>query len=121
MYINKPATVVFDPSDKTHRAAVRAFMKRRAWVDSPIRFTHDPGYGSISEQVQTKLLNWFVAQEEAKEVKRVMKTIEKSGFAALTLEQSLLTAQERGMLPPPGYGDKELAFAMMGVASEYKP
>ncbi len=70
MYLPKPETVAFDPNNKVHRAAARAFLKRKAWMDSPIRFTHDPGYGSVSEQVQSKLLDWYVAQEEAKLAKK---------------------------------------------------
>ena len=58
-------TIVFDPSNKLHRSAVRAFLKRRAWSDSPIRFSHDPKFGSISNQVESKLLQWYVDQEEA--------------------------------------------------------
>ena len=70
MYLNKPATVDFDPNKKEHRAAFRAFMKRKAWTDCPMRFTHDPGYGSIAEQVQAKMLDWYIAQDEAKEARK---------------------------------------------------
>ena len=90
MYLNKPATVDFDPNKKDHRAAFRAFMKRKAWTDCPMRFTHDPGYGSIAEQVQAKMLDWYIAQDEAKESKKSRKEID----------------------------GKELAFNLMGIASE---
>jgi hypothetical protein len=83
MYLSKPATVNFDPANKAHRAAARAFMKRKAWADCPIRFTHDPQYGSVSEQVQAKLLDWYVAQEEARETKRLVAKFEKPGKPAL--------------------------------------
>ena len=73
MYLNKPATVDFDPNKKDHRAAFRAFMKRKAWSDCSMRFTHDPGYGSISEQVQAKMLDWYIAQDEAKELRKPSK------------------------------------------------
>lgn len=55
----------FNPSIKAHRDAVKAFMKRFAWADSPLKFAHDPSYGngSVAEQVQSKLLNWYLAQE----------------------------------------------------------
>lgn len=66
MLLKRQETIDFDPSKKEHRAAVRAFMKRRAWVDSPIRFSHDPQYGSIAEQVQAKLLEWYIKQEDSK-------------------------------------------------------
>lgn len=63
MLLTLPATVEFDPSKKAHRDAVRAFMKRQAWVDSPIRFAYDPAYGSIAAQVQSKLLKWYMDKE----------------------------------------------------------
>jgi len=65
MLLKCQSTVKFDPANKAHRASVRAFMKRHAWSDAPIRFTHDPVYGSIVEQVQTKLLEWYLAKEVA--------------------------------------------------------
>jgi len=102
MYLSKPATVEFDPSNKTHRAAARAFLKRKAWVDCPMRFTHDPSYGSIADQVQAKLLEWYVAQEEARETKRSMNAFHKKGFQGLTVAQGLKVAEERGMFPSKG-------------------
>lgn len=66
MYLQKTDTVRFDPSNKEHRAAARAFMKRLAWVDSPLRFTHDPEYGSVADQVRIKMLKWYMDQEETK-------------------------------------------------------
>jgi hypothetical protein len=63
MLLNRKPPVDFDPSNKLHRAAVKLFMKRRAWLDSPLRFTHDPAYGSVIEQVQTRLLEWYLARE----------------------------------------------------------
>lgn len=70
MYLKRQEIVEFDPNNKAHRAAARAFLKRKAWVDSPLRFAHDTGYGSVAEQIQSKLLDWYVAQEEAKETKK---------------------------------------------------
>ena len=67
--LHKPKTVEFDATKKEHRAAVRAFMKRRAWADSPIRFSQDPKYGSIADQVHAKMLQWYMDQEEAKDLK----------------------------------------------------
>lgn len=76
MLLQLPKTVKFDPADKAHRASVRAFMKRRAWVDSPIRFTYDPVYGSVVEQVQTKLLAWYLEREiTPRVVKKVAVTV----------------------------------------------
>lgn len=66
MILQRQEIIEFDPSNREHRAAVRAFMRRRAWVDSPLRFAYDPAYGSVAEQVQAKLLDWYIAQEEAK-------------------------------------------------------
>lgn len=71
MLLKRQETVEFNPANKEHRAAVRAFLKRKAWADSPIRFAHDPVYGSVADQVQAKLLQWYVVQEEAK----LMKTL----------------------------------------------
>lgn len=70
MYLKRQEVIEFDPSNKAHRAAARAFLRRKAWVDSPLRFAHDTGYGSVAEQIQAKLLDWYVAQEEAKETKK---------------------------------------------------
>jgi hypothetical protein len=64
MILQRVPTVAFDPSNKTHRAAVRAFLKRRAWLDSPLRFSHDPAFGSVADQVTTKLLEWYADREE---------------------------------------------------------
>ena len=75
MYLPRPVTVNFDPANKEHRAAARAFLRRKAWVDSPMRFTHDPGFGSVADQIQSKLLDWYVAQEEAKLTKKVAKPV----------------------------------------------
>ena len=72
MFLQPPKTVKFDPSNKAHRASVRAYMKRRAWSDAPIRFAHDPMYGSVPEQVQTKLLAWYLEKEiTPRKVKKV--------------------------------------------------
>jgi hypothetical protein len=68
-------SVKFDPSNKEHRAAVRAFMRRKAWVDSSMRFTPDPAYNSsVAEQVQTKLLQWYLDQEDSRNNKRITKS-----------------------------------------------
>lgn len=64
--LQKTKAVEFDPSLKAHRDAVRMFFKRRAWVDSPLRFSHNPEYGSVVDQVQEKLVQWYLAREEAK-------------------------------------------------------
>jgi len=66
MLLKRQELVEFNPGNKEHRAAARAFLKRKAWVDSPIRFAHDPTFGSVADQVQAKLLDWYVAQEESK-------------------------------------------------------
>lgn len=104
--LRKTETVVFDPTNKAHRAAVRAFLKRKAWVDSPLRFAHDSDFGSVADQVQRKLLDWYVLQEEIKEQKKATPAKKATGLKIIQL--------------PAVTGDKELAFAMMGIASEYK-
>ena len=64
MILQHPATIDFDPSNKEHRQAVKAFLKRKAWSDTKLRFTHDPVYGSVASQVQGKLLDWYLEQED---------------------------------------------------------
>lgn len=64
MILQHPATIDFDPSNKEHRHAVKDFLKRKAWSDTKLRFTHDPVYGSIASQVQGKLLDWYLKQED---------------------------------------------------------
>ena len=66
MLLKRRETIVFNPSDREHRAAVRAFLKRMAWADSPLRFSYNSAYGSVAEQVQTRLLQWYLEQEEGK-------------------------------------------------------
>ena len=89
MLLKRMETIDFDPSNKEHRAAVRAFMRRKAWVDSPLRFTHDPNYGSIAEQVQAKLLDWYIAQEEAKASKKSSRSETKEQLS-VSLKEKLL-------------------------------
>ena len=66
MLLRSPEVVKFDASVKEHREAVKAFLKRTAWADTKLRFSHDPAYGSVSEQAQSKLLHWYISQENAK-------------------------------------------------------
>jgi hypothetical protein len=65
MAIKPVITVQFDPTDKFHRSAVRLYMKRNAWADSPVRFTYDPHYGSIDAQVKSKLLEWYISNDNS--------------------------------------------------------
>jgi hypothetical protein len=62
--ILRPYPIVdFDPTKKEHRAAANAFLRRGAWMDSPLRFSHDSAFSSVSDQVRAKLLNWYVNRE----------------------------------------------------------
>jgi len=74
MLLRKPQTVKFDPSVKTHRAAVQAFLKRKAWGDATVRFAHQPEYGnsSVAEQVQAQLLEWYMNKEKFPVFERAM-------------------------------------------------
>ena len=103
MYLKRQEVIEFDPSNKAHRAAARAFLRRKAWVDSPLRFAHDTGYGSVAEQIQAKLLDWYVAQEEAKEAKKAGVVVQPGDAIG---PRKTWTAS------------KELAFQMAGIASE---
>lgn len=64
MILQHRVTVKFDPSSKEHRDAVRKYMKRRAWVDSPLWFTDDDAFASVPDQVYSKLLAWYLEQEQ---------------------------------------------------------
>lgn len=135
--LRQVGTIEFDPSKREHRDAVRAFMKRNAWVDSPLRFAYDPQFGSVAEQVKSKLLDWYIA----KEVKP--KKADSTGFrihdfgARGVADETLSTegvmmgagllyipAQEHSVMLegdiPHTIGSKELAFAMSGMLGEYK-
>jgi hypothetical protein len=71
MPIQKAETTDFDPSKKDHRAAVAAFLVRKAWVDSPIRFRYDGEYNkeSLADQVQSKMLAYYMAKEKLSPVR----------------------------------------------------
>lgn len=64
-----PKTIQFDPSKREHREAVRDFMRRKHWGDTNLRFSYDPTYGSISQQIQEKLLSWYIFKEESRREK----------------------------------------------------
>lgn len=64
MLLEKQEVVKFDPAKKAHREAAAAFLVRRAWGDSPLRFAHDPAYGSVADQVEKKLLAYYMAKEK---------------------------------------------------------
>jgi len=63
MILRQPETVEFDPAKKAHRDAFRAFQKRYAWADSPLRFSPSPLYSNLVDQVKDQLLQWYMAQE----------------------------------------------------------
>ncbi len=64
MPLEKQATVKFDPTKKVHRESAAAFLRRRSWNDSPLRFSHDPTYGSIADQVEKKLLAFYMSKDK---------------------------------------------------------
>lgn len=61
--LQKINAVAFDASNPEHRVAVASFMKRNAWTDSNYRFTHDPAFGSVADQVKVKMLHWYIEQD----------------------------------------------------------
>ncbi len=63
MLLQKTNTVAFDASNPEHRVAVASFMKRTAWGDSKFRFSHDPAFGSVADQVKVKMLHWYIQQD----------------------------------------------------------
>lgn len=66
MSLQKTNGVAFDPSIIEHRNAVKSYLKRNAWRDADICFAHDPKFNSLVEQVRTKMLNWYISQEDVK-------------------------------------------------------
>ena len=78
MILQKTNPIEFDPSNKEHRFAVAAFMKRTAWVDSKFRFSYDPAYGSVSDQVKVKLLHWYIEQETGIKPKSAKRVVDRS-------------------------------------------
>jgi len=121
--LKRTDTVVFDPANVEHRRAVRGFMRRNAWVDSPLRFKHDPVYGNVANQVQVKLLQWYLDQEEAKEKKASdrkaskektrsdnVKFIHSIGHNAGIGKSAVIKSFDES---------KRLAFDMMGISSEF--
>ena len=84
MILQRPNTIPFNPANKSHRMAVASFLKRNAWADSPYRFSYDPEYGSIADQVKAKMLVWYMAQESAKAAKPAVKRMVKSVKSTVT-------------------------------------
>ena len=66
MILNNPDLVNFDPTNIAHRDAVKGFMKNRTWGNTNLRFTVDQEYSSVAIQVQVRLLEWYIAQEDSK-------------------------------------------------------
>jgi len=120
--LKRTDTVVFDPSIAEHRKAVRGFMKRNAWVDSPLRFKHDPAYGNVANQVQIKLLQWYLDQEEVKEKKAADRKIEKEKIRTNNVKFIHSLGHNAGLgksaIVKSFAESKALAFDMMGIASE---
>jgi hypothetical protein len=63
MILQRTETVNFNPAKQEHRAAVVAFMKRTAWSDTKLRFTHDPKFNSIADQVRARMLEWYISED----------------------------------------------------------
>jgi hypothetical protein len=83
MILQKLKTVDFDPSNPEHRFAVASFMKRTAWGDSKFRFTHDPSYGSVADQVRVKMLHWYITQDTGIAVKCAVRPLVGRGLHAV--------------------------------------
>ena len=63
MTINTPPTVAFDPANQQHRMAVGRFMKRYSWADAGIRFSYEPEYNNLVDQIKDRLLKHYLQQE----------------------------------------------------------
>lgn len=95
MLLNKPDLVTFDPSIKAHRAAVKAFLVRNAWSDAKIRFNYDPGYGSVADMVQAKLIEWYVAKENFEVKPKPIRRKKPLGKGATSKQSSILGGIQR--------------------------
>lgn len=65
MILQRTETVNFNPAKAEHRAAVASFMKRTAWGDSKLRFTHDPKFSSVADQVRSRMLDWYISRDSS--------------------------------------------------------
>jgi hypothetical protein len=59
---------VFDPSNEKHRSTVAYFVKNARWAPDAPRWAPDAKYISTAHQVQAKLLDWYIANEEIESV-----------------------------------------------------
>ncbi len=83
MILNKTNTVDFDPNNQAHRKAVASFMVRSAWIDSPFRFSYDPAFGSVADQVKVKLLHWYIERDTGVTVQSAERPIIARGLSAV--------------------------------------
>ena len=62
--------VKFDPSNREHRNAIKAFLKRNAWNDTEFRFSLEPEYHNLIDMCQSMLLDWYLSNDLNTDVER---------------------------------------------------
>lgn len=60
--------VVFDPTNKSHRAHYAKFQETRSWAHCPLRFIVDEDQDNLVAMVQHKLAGYYLQKEFGKVV-----------------------------------------------------
>jgi hypothetical protein len=55
--------VLFDPSNKDHRAYYHQFVKTNSWGHCPVRFVVPDGYGDLVSMIRIVLIDYYVNKE----------------------------------------------------------
>jgi hypothetical protein len=55
--------VVFDPSDKSHRAHYHKFVRTASWGHCPVRFVVPEDHGDLVTMIQRSLVKFYVERE----------------------------------------------------------
>lgn len=66
--------VVFDPSNKAHRAYYYDFVQTASWGHCPVRFVVPEDHGDLVTMIQRSLIKYYV-EKEFKTGGRVRKTV----------------------------------------------
>jgi hypothetical protein len=67
--------VLFDPSNKDHRAYYHQFVKTNRWGHCPVRFVVPDGYGDLISMIRIVLIEYYVNKEFGDTVKLPKKTV----------------------------------------------
>lgn len=55
--------VMFDPSNKDHRAYYHQFVKTNSWGHCPVRFVVPDGFGDLVSMIRIVLIDYYVNKE----------------------------------------------------------